>query len=1653
MAKPLKDWQETLEKLLLLGLILALGFSVRAFNLNWDAGTHLHPDERYLTMVAAALEFPESSGDYWDTANSPLNPANRGQSDYVYGTLPLFLARGVGEAVNRACLDPRFSLADLFLQVFLGSQPPCWEGLYSGYGGVHLIGRALSVLADLGTLVALILLGRQLYNTWVGLLAGMLYAGAVLPIQHAHFFVVDSFAAVFVIWTLFFAARAMLTGRSGWLLLSGVTTGLALASKVSVWPLAAMVTLAAVVQVRQHEDHYRYRFTLAPKYLPVLFLAGMLAFVAFRVAQPYAFTGPGFFDIRLNEQWVAKMRFIRELVSGAIDTPPGHQWTRRAPILFPWRNIVVWGLGLPLGLAAWGGWAALSWRLWRRREWLHLLPWLWGTGYFLYQSTQWVKSMRYLLPIYPIFVLFAAWGLYELWRWSRQRRSDWRGWRRALSYAPLALLLVVVAGTALWAYAFLQIYVRPVTRIAASEWMYHHIPVAATLNTEEGVRVQVPLQPGSVADVNAPPLVAAFSADVTVHYTGGTLNKVSGMGMPGARTLHLSLTRDPLGAEVLSETTLTVEPAPTGPERVAFALPPVALNAGETAYLRVSVLEGPPLTLDTSVIANEHWDDGLPLRLGGRDPFWNWYRGLSSSPDGQLGLYNEDTPEKRMQLLNWLDEADYIVLSSNRLYASISRLDMRFPLTVAYYTALFDGSLGFDLLAEFVSFPSLGSYQFPDQEAPFPIPAAQYTNALPYSLHLPPAEEAFSVYDHPRVLIFAKSAAYSRANAAALLPETLLDNVIYRTPLQATRNDPTLLMDEELQAVQTAGGTWSALFNTQALQNRSQPVAVFLWWLLLTVLGWLAVPWLALAFPALRHRGYGLARIAGLLIWGYLTWLPAALRILPHTRATLWGGLALLALGSGWLVYRRWDDFRTYWRNHKSHILRIELLFAALYLTWVFIRYLNPDLRHPYTGGEKPMDFAYLNAVIKSTWFPPYDPWFANGVMNYYYFGFVLVAGLVKVTGIVPSVAYNLAVPAFFAMTGVGAYTLADNLAGGDARRGRRAGWFGVAIFLLLGNLGQLQLLFEGFKTMGNITFESLIPGYPEVVSALRGFWLVLFEGEKLSFRPEWWYWNATRIIPAEPDGVGAINEFPLFTFLYADLHAHLMALPLTQLALGVVLQWATGPLQREIATGRWAKVKTWLPHPLPTFLLAALVGGALRATNTWDYPTFLGLMGMAYLLCFLGMADPRPDLRRLLTPVLLLLTAELLFRPFTANYAIVYSSFGPWTGEKTTLVDFLLMQGHLLFPLLLLGVAQLWLLGGRLYRLADPTAMMTLGIIAIITGLLTLLLVRLGVTIAWIVLPLAMTAAFLVLDPESTPRTRVLWLLAGTALVLCLAVELIVLEGDIGRMNTVFKFYCQVWTFLALGAAVAVERILSTGLLTTAGDERPADDAEHSVWPIMHKAPTWVGDWALGLVILSLFATLLYPLLAIPWRIRDRWVEDAPRTLDGMAYMPHAVVYERGSQINLAADYQVIRWLQEHVEGSPVIMEMNAHVEYVMWGNRVSIYTGLPSVIGWRWHQVQQRGVMPPGTVEARQMAVIEFYETPDPDRALEILRRYDVTYVILTPYERAYMSQPPLEGGGEGSAPTAHSAMDKFRILVERGELDIVYLDGQSLIYQVRR
>src|SRR5579859_7554684 len=184
-------------------LLVAAAFRFNALE-TWDDNSHQHPDERFMTIVASGVKVPSSIGDYFNTPRSSLNPYANGQSNYAYGQLPLTLT------------------------VIAGS----WTGL-TNYDTVYKVGRALSTLADLGTIIFAWLLARRVFDTRTAHLTALLLALTVLHIQLAHFFTVDTFATCFVAAALFFGQRAWQRDSLADALFAGALAGLATASKVS----------------------------------------------------------------------------------------------------------------------------------------------------------------------------------------------------------------------------------------------------------------------------------------------------------------------------------------------------------------------------------------------------------------------------------------------------------------------------------------------------------------------------------------------------------------------------------------------------------------------------------------------------------------------------------------------------------------------------------------------------------------------------------------------------------------------------------------------------------------------------------------------------------------------------------------------------------------------------------------------------------------------------------------------------------------------------------------------------------------------------------------------------------------------------------------------------------------------------------------------------------------------------------------------------------------------------------------------------------------------------------------------------------------------------------------------------------------------------
>ncbi len=1700
----------------LLLLLLLAGGALRYTGLNWDDFTFLHPDERFLTDVVSSIggglrsteateelrnghiarcmeRYPESAGagSYFDTECSTLNPHNVGKGIYVYGTLPLFLARATGDQLTQITGDSS----------------------HSSFYGLHLVWRALSALAETAIILVVFFIGVTLLDRRAALLAAALYSVVVFSIQQAHFGTVDAITNLCCALALLFAVRVWKAGRMVDYALFGLFCGCALACRINVAPLAGLVLLAPLPTLVGHWRSGSSIRDLARKVGSGLVTAGVLTLLTFRVLNPYAFSGPGFFGLTPNLHWLEDLVEARNLVSGLIDIPPNWQWLGRAPWLFPLNNILLWGLGPALGLAAAAGtlWALLR-LLQRRRDATRLLlPLVWALGYFALLGGGHVASMRYFLPLYPALTLLAAWALLRLVQASV-------GWRR---YLALVVIVVVPAFTLLWALMFSNIYRHQLTRVQASHWFWERVPgdFAIPVESAEG---EAPL-------INIPVANRGSHGDLSVrasrHETGRPISQYirapadglvrsvhvphlgDPLADPGNESLRLVLV-DPVSGVTLAEGRLDEDLAPSdhilGDARNVALEPALQVTSGQELLFTFEVLVGGPVTTGGSIVAQEGpWEDAIPYlvctlppgvtladdpppgllnsrQCNGR----NAWSGLLLGVD--LGLSGEDDESMRSRLIESLHISDYISISSNRFYDTKLRNPLRWPLAERYYEALFSGELGFNLVAQFEESFELGPLRLSDQHLP--------THAGPAWLNELEPEEAFHVYDHPAVFVFAKEGNYNPAQTESILRvpplntlgergqapvencpqmylnpggggcDTTLVDTLRRDTLSADGSPAWLLLDEGRQQIQTAGGSWSDRFNSASPLNREALVTVAGWWLAVSAFGLAAWPWLSLAFPALADRGLACARIAGLLLVAWLAWAGSSLGL------PLWNGsaIALLLLCvfvSGLFVLRRAGRDTTgraswSWRR----LLALEALFLLLFLGFLLVRGSNPDLWHTHFGGEKPMDFAYFNATLRSSIFPPYDPWYAGGFINYYYFGFVLVGAPALLSGIQPSIAYNLVLPTLFALTGMGAFSVASNLVGprrkeqglATAKAQKRAvnpwvaGAAALMLAVVLGNLDTLRVFGNGLARLGGYTQPQGMVDYLEHEFALengtqplsierqqlleraqanhfgdrlryewqhgRDLWTGILqganrwlEGDPLPIASHRWYWAPTRIL-AETPGTGgnAITEMPWFTFLYGDLHAHMIAMPLQLLVMLFVVHEFVA-----VKEGNRRRALRW-----PALIAGALAAGMLRATNTWDWPTFiaLGVAGVSGAWWLERRQDDALPIRALLKRAGIFLLAGFLFAiPFTHWYATGFNSLRLWQGGRTPLWAWLDIHGLFVFLLLslLLWDTARWMRRTQVGQLRGKGRQLVgAGLLVLVMLALALALGMAGWQVALPVLPLMLWCVLLMLRPGQAMALRVAFGLAVLALALTLGVEFLVLDGDIGRQNTVFKFYIQAWLLLSVAGGVAFACL-------------------------QQAMPRWPGLLRLIWVVpgaLLLFLAALYPLLSTPARALDRMAPDTGWTLDGMAFMRTALHEDNGHELVLADDYALIRWLQEEVEGAPVVLE--AHGSEYRWGGRVSIYTGLPSVLGWRFHQTQQRSLPQQSLfIDQRRANINGLYSTVDSDVAWEMLQFYDVRYVIVGGLERAWY---PAEG------------LAKFDEMVGQGRLRKVFEQGQASIYE---
>jgi hypothetical protein len=480
-----RRWLAGHHEAVLLGMILSAGAALRLVGLNWDGGQWLHPDERQIYFVSLGLAWPHSLAEAL-RPDSPLNP-----HFFAYGSLPIYLLRLVSTLVaplSAVLRDP---------------------------DNLHLVGRPLAALFDLGTVYLTYRLAKRLgsdagrrQGSSAPLLAAALASVAVLSIQLAHFYTADTLLTFFVVLALNLAADVARGAGLRRHLALGAAVGLALATKVSAAPLLLVVLVAfrlrradggkqqaasdgqdptrkdeLASRITNHASRTAPHASRVTSLQPIVGGAALAAIVAattFVLVQPYALI-----DWRT---FLAGTLRESQIAWGALDVPYTRQYVGTLPYLYSMWQTALWGLGLPLGLAGWAGFAMAAIRWLRRGPWADTLVLAWAGPYLAITGLFHTRYLRYMLPLVPVLCLFAAWLLAGYPESRQPDPSDANepapgsGLRRKVGVAVRWAVILLSLG---YAVALVSVYTVPHSWITTSQWIYRTVPSGSTLAVEE----------------------------------------------------------------------------------------------------------------------------------------------------------------------------------------------------------------------------------------------------------------------------------------------------------------------------------------------------------------------------------------------------------------------------------------------------------------------------------------------------------------------------------------------------------------------------------------------------------------------------------------------------------------------------------------------------------------------------------------------------------------------------------------------------------------------------------------------------------------------------------------------------------------------------------------------------------------------------------------------------------------------------------------------------------------------------------------------------------------------------------------------------------------------------------------------------------------
>ncbi len=696
--------------------------------------------------------------------------------------------------------------------------------------------------------------------------------------------------------------------------------------------------------------------------------------------------------------------------------------------------------------------------------------------------------------------------------------------------------------------------------------------------------------------------------------------------------------------------------------------------------------------------------------------------------------------------------------------------------------------------------------------------------------------------------------------------------------------------------------------------------AVIRWYLVLAAAAAIGLPIGMFVFGNAWRRAPWFARPIGMLAILFPTWYLSSATSVPYSTTGLWITAGLVAIAGWFFVIRRFSLDRRFLFN----LISAEVATLIAFLGALWLRGFTPDI----LNTEKPMDAAFLSSTIRAVSMPPPDPWMAGETINYYYLGYALHGAIARMAGITTGQAFNLALITTTAMVIVAV--------------------MGAAL-VALPRWGKLAAPLAAFMVViaGNMV------GPVDLLNDRNAAW-----------NAGWWQgmgWNASRVVY---DGtIQTINEFPSFSIILGDLHPHLSALPFAVVALALAIGIARQPSVVSF----------------PQIIGAGWIGGALYALNSWDLPTYFGLIALALLWNSRKMGWKSIAIR----VGILCATALIAWAPFLAHFTpplsgdesvvptafrnvpIVSSIFkiiGANHWEYTSAGEFLKVFG---LPYVLICMALI--VAARRFpgEVHESRAMRPIGLVVVVFLLIALL--ANAPVLIFVGIPGAL-AAWLI-SRYSINRTEGLLgalFLAGGFLLLITEFFFIHDNFDT-RMNTLFKVYYQVWLLWGLGAGLSLAWLICTSKRLF--------------------GRTSLVLVATGAIVLG----LVYPVTSA-----YRWTTEFAdwRGLDGLAYVG-----------DMSADELAgIDWIQAHAGENSTLLEAPGcsyqPISRIPF-DHVSAFTGVPTVMGWfgshesLWRSGDKslQSDIQPRIAEAQG-----FFKSP----SIEFLNEYGIDFVYYGIYEQ---------------------------------------------------